>query len=124
AIKNLQDNFNFVNPEKNVLALLEIRKLIDKVEDDFWKEKKLLEVNDLIYKCAGLFLEANTNISKSYPGGEFNLNLELINRSSLPISVENISIVENGQSLLSESKPLISNVLLAETTLISVDKNK
>lgn len=124
AIDDLVATFNFSYPSQNVPALLKIRKLIADVNDEFWREKKIKEVDALIYNCAGLFFEAHTNVSESYPGGEFNLSLEVINRSELPVELKAATIVQSGQSLLSEARQLPFNTLVSETLPVSVESNK
>lgn len=124
AIEHLKATFNFSIPSENVTSLLKIRELITYIKDDFWKVKKIKEVDELIYNCAGLFLEANTNVSESYPGGEFNLNIEAINRSGLSIELKEVVMAESGRKLLSESAFLIPNVPTVETTLIQVENDK
>lgn len=83
--------FNFNKPSASIPALLEIYTEINKLNDDFWKPKKLSEVKELLAACAGLFLEAKTNQHRYVVGEQIVIDVEAINRSNFPIILQSIS---------------------------------
>lgn len=88
-LKAIKD-FDEENPAASMSALLEIRKAILKLNESVWKERKLSEVEQLIKDCSGLFLEATSNQPLITPGESVRLSFELINRSSVPVTVLNL----------------------------------
>jgi LmbE family N-acetylglucosaminyl deacetylase len=90
AVDKMIKNFDFVQPHKSIPALTTIYRLIQDTDDIFWKEIKTKEVTQLIYACAGLFLEAKTNVHKLTGGEFFSYDIEIINRSEAPIKVKSL----------------------------------
>lgn len=94
-ISNIVSGFIIDNPEQSISALLEVRKIISQLEDPFWVPKKLLEIDELIRMCGGLYLEVVASQYYVVPDQELNLRVEVTNRSGIQtrlkmISVENI----------------------------------
>lgn len=124
AVEKLKANFNFVRPEKNIPALLELRSLIQKVEDKFWKEKKMAETDQIIYYCLGLFLEATSNVNEAVPGQEVFVNIELINRSSFPVEIVSVDLVNENRQLLSDRIHLADNKRFRASKSFPITGNK
>jgi LmbE family N-acetylglucosaminyl deacetylase len=85
------------NPEKPYLstdALLALRGEVEKVEDEFWREKKLSEVEDLIFECSGLFVSAWANDYAAVPGSRLGYSLEVVNRSPVQWKLESFTSPE------------------------------
>lgn len=125
AVESLKKNFDFVYPEKNIPALLEIRSLIQKIDDTFWKEKKTTELDQIIYSCLGLFLEATSNVNEAVPGQEVFVNIELVNRSSFPIEMVSVDLLHADHQLLNERIPLADNkkVIKNKSFFVAEDKS-
>jgi LmbE family N-acetylglucosaminyl deacetylase len=68
-------------PYASVPALLALLKTVSKVEDDFWRQKKLAEINDLIFACSGLFTAAWAGEYAVIPESDLAFSLEVVNRS-------------------------------------------
>ncbi len=98
AIQKLIGNFAFVDPSKNIPALLDIRKQIETVKDPFWKTQKLKEIDEIIISAAGIMAEALTDNADATPGSVIPLNLNLISRSHTPVSVENIAFQQTNSN--------------------------
>ncbi|XZF15058.1 PIG-L family deacetylase [Chitinophagaceae bacterium MMS25-I14] len=92
-------DYNFRRPEKSIAALLEIRKEIKTVQDDFWREEKLRDINDLILHCSGLMAELVTKQPQTVAGTTLPFALNIISRAgSIPVRVTNISGVNGDTS--------------------------
>lgn len=89
-------DFNPENPAATVPALLEIRKSIHGLEASVWKQRKLLEVEQLIKDCTGLFMEVSAHQPMATPGEPVKLAFEVINRSSANLVLEKITSNELG----------------------------
>ncbi len=113
-VNEIIQNFNPANPASSVEALLNLRSNIDKVMDDFWRAKKLQEVDDLILQCAGIFIEATANEPIIVPGDSLHIKIELVNRSNASVTVNRIFIKDNYQNKepfkLEENKKIIHKI--------------
>lgn len=92
-LTDVEKNFRFDNPAASIPALVSAMKLIDKISDPFWKERKSTEIKDLIRWCSGLYLEATTTIASSVPGEAVEFSVEAINRSSANIKLTSIEFI-------------------------------
>lgn len=106
-VNNIIDKFNPLKPEASVTGLLELRKKILGIEDAFWRNKKLIQVDALIAQCAGLFMDATSTNPNVVPGDSLHINLELVNRARLNMEVK--SIVLEKQEELAVQLPLAFN---------------
>jgi len=89
-LNEVEKNFDFTNPSASIPQLLEAYRLIQNLEDTHWRTYKTEEIKNIIYACAGLYLETAAETSQATPGESVKLNIETINRSSYPIQLETI----------------------------------
>ena len=86
-------NYRSDNPAASVPELLRIRAQIEALPDDgYWKARKLDEINEVIRACLGLYLEATANAPDAAPGEQVTLAFEAVNRSSVPLVLERVSL--------------------------------
>ena len=85
-------NFNFKDPSIHIQNLVEAYKLIDKIEDQHWREIKLKEIKSIIEACAGLYLEASANEPTLAAGSKAEIDVEIVKRSDAKIKVRSVSI--------------------------------
>lgn len=83
----LLKNYSIDAPAKAVPALVALYKTIEqlKVEDTYWKEKKLDEIKKAIANCSGLFMEAVSNTQFAVQGDSIKITLTVNNRSGAHI---------------------------------------
>ncbi len=86
--KTLLDNFNFVEPSKNIPTLLEILKRIKTLPKSTLKTEKIKRLTQVIFDCLGLFVDLTANDYASIVGKSIDLELNLTNRSDLDIKVK------------------------------------
>ena len=84
-------NFSISDPSQSIPILLKLRTAISKLEDQYWKEIKMKEVEDLILQCSGLYIEMTTLSSKKSSEDSVSFNLEIINRSNIKMKLKSIS---------------------------------
>ena len=84
-VKKILDDFKPKNPENIINELFSLRKKMELLDDDFWRQRKLIEIDDLIYAITGLFLEVKADDFSAYPGQQVNMEIEAINRSKVKI---------------------------------------
>jgi LmbE family N-acetylglucosaminyl deacetylase len=101
-IKTLIDNcitqFNTQAPEKSIPALTNIYKQLQQVSDknstiQYWKTQKLIETQELIFACAGLWIEATAADYSAIPDREINLTTQIISRNKSIVKVNKIAFV-------------------------------
>ncbi len=84
------NEFKPENPSAIVPVLLRIRDQILTLDKSVWKERKLRETEELIQDCLALFIEATASHYQSSPGELVHTSIEIVNRSSVNLAIENI----------------------------------
>jgi LmbE family N-acetylglucosaminyl deacetylase len=117
------ENFNEDNPALSVPVLLEIRKQIMLLDNSVWKQRKLKEVEQLLFDCSGLYIAIRSNNYMTTSNQPIRVSFGVINRSDVPISLLNVKSqllgldstlsvpLKNNRSLMFKSvKNLATNV--------------
>ncbi len=91
-LTNVEANFNFKDPSSHINDLMKAYQLISNLEDTHWKTIKTKEIKAIIQACAGLYLEASSNTPTASNGSNIKLNLEVLNRSDIPIELVSYKI--------------------------------
>ncbi|MDX1471147.1 MAG: LmbE family protein, partial [Flavobacteriaceae bacterium] len=99
--------FDFRNPSASIPKLVQAYKLIQNLENDHWREIKLVEIKEIIAQSAGLYLEAVAASQMATPGEIINLEIEAINRSNSDIEL--VSISHLGNKTLPQNSKLTNN---------------
>ncbi|WP_051360210.1 PIG-L family deacetylase [Adhaeribacter aquaticus] len=113
--KAIQD-FNPANPSASVPALLQIKAALDKLPDDPFKTLKLAELSEVIKASAGLFIEATVVQPTASPGETVNLNAIAVNRSTVPVTLQQVVFEPNGQAV-SVNQKLEKELATAKATI-------
>jgi LmbE family N-acetylglucosaminyl deacetylase len=90
-VNRIKSKFDFRNPSGIVPDLIDLRKEIESISNEFWKKRKLGEVDVLIKACMGLYFEAVTHEKSVVPGDSVYLHVEVINRSDIPATITGLS---------------------------------
>ncbi|MEM6517434.1 MAG: PIG-L family deacetylase, partial [Bacteroidota bacterium] len=90
----VEQNYDFQNPSASLPELMRAYTLIQKLEDDYWRDYKMQEIKSIIYACTGLYLEAVSNTNIATRNETINLDIEAINRSDAKIILSNFAIPE------------------------------
>ncbi len=91
-VEAIINNFDFARPELIIDDLLEVRNLILALKDEHWKSIKLVEVDEIIKQSLGLFTEVKVPNPSAAPGEDMTASIEVVNRSSIPITLTSVSI--------------------------------
>jgi hypothetical protein len=117
----IEKNFNFGNPSVHIPNLIKAYDLIQNLEDSHWKEIKSKQIIKIIEACSGLFMEAVADTETTTKDSNFNINIEVINRSQsnaklisvkalqLPLETKNL-VLKNNQKINFQLK----NVVIGE----------
>ncbi len=118
----IEKNFNFGNPSVHIPNLIKAYDLIQKLEDSHWKDIKSKQIIKIIEACSGLFMEAVADTETTTKDSNFNINIEVINRSQsnaklisvkalqLPIETKN-AVLKNNEKTSFQLK----NVVIGES---------
>lgn len=90
GIQNVLSHFQFTDPSASIPALLKIRKDILNVQDTFWRHQKVKEIDHIILSCAGVMAEVLTNHPEAVPGDTIPVDLHIIARSEVPVSIQSV----------------------------------
>lgn len=121
AINKAISSFNSADPSTSVPILLLAAGELKKLPDGFWKQTKLTEIQNVISKAAGLFMEATTNTFAATPGEPVKLQIEAINRSSVPVKINSITYPFKGDTAVNSS--LVNNEVKKFTTSFTIPEN-
>ncbi|WP_242121340.1 PIG-L family deacetylase [Aestuariivivens sediminicola] len=119
----IEKNFNFINPAVHIPQLLKAYQLVQQIQDEHWKILKLKELKRIIEMCAGLYIEASAESNWATPGEFIKLNLEVLNRSDLPVQL--LSIRSSNGIAVAKDMPLEENTkyVFSEPLKIEVNQN-
>jgi hypothetical protein len=72
------------HPEKTIPALLQARPLVAALaaQNNLWASRKLVELDEAVALCSGLFVEAEADRFGAVPAGKLKVTLSAINRSN------------------------------------------
>ena len=87
AIRQAIDNFDPLNPERAVPHLIEAHAALSALPASFWQTKKLQDLERVIAACLALDVESIAAQASAVPGAEVSLEVNAIQRSSLPITI-------------------------------------
>ena len=119
AIQKMVDkvmaSYDFTNPALSIPQLVSVRSAIEKLEDPFWKKRKLNEIDQIIIACLGLFIEADANGSFATPGDSVRIDLEIVMQNKGNVALKGYEVkpsmlgrsldtllTQNGKVLLSQ----------------------
>jgi LmbE family N-acetylglucosaminyl deacetylase len=91
TLEEAYSKFNAADPSASVDILLKAKDMMDALPDSYWKKVKQEELQNVIRACLGLYLESAASENSSSPGESVKINIELINRSPIPVEVKKIS---------------------------------
>src|SRR6266487_3338506 len=97
-IRQIISNFHPADPAASVPELLKVRQAMSEIKDDFWGAEKKAELDQVIAACLGLHVEASTTNEAVTPGQTAKIKLEAINRSDIPITLQEVLFPNSGES--------------------------
>lgn len=90
AVDEVLAGYDFTNPGKSLPALLALRKQIATVDDAFWREEKLRELDEAILHAAGVMAEATTRQPSTVAGMAVPFTLRVIARAEVPVELVSV----------------------------------
>jgi LmbE family N-acetylglucosaminyl deacetylase len=90
-------------PERTIPLLLKAQPLIAAIHDP-WAAAKLVELNESIALCAGLWLDANTETYAVVPGATVEVSYTALNRSAFPMALDSLALEGMGGESRTDAK--------------------
>src|SRR5213594_4156576 len=112
-IRQIISNFSPGDPAASVPELLKLRQAMSRIKDDSWIREKKAELDAIIAACLGLHVEASTTNEAVTPGQTATIKVEAINRSNVPITLQEVRFPNTGESIKIDAA-LPSNELLTK----------
>ncbi|MCB0700734.1 MAG: PIG-L family deacetylase [Chitinophagales bacterium] len=120
-IDNIIAKYDLKQPELILPELIALYKDISTVEDEYWKNRKLTEVKNLILHCSGFMAEVYTDNPEAVRGEQVPLTINFIARSgATPVKVLNYSVA--GKDTTTD-KTLPNDGLITYETSILIPEN-
>jgi hypothetical protein len=91
-IDSIISGYSLFTPGKSVKGLISLYQSVAKLEDGYWKNQKLKEIQLLIEACSGLWVEGTTSDAYLVQGDSMRVNFFLNNRNGNSVTLKNISI--------------------------------
>lgn len=123
-LTKVETDFDFTNPSASIPKLLEAYKLIQKLEDEHWRSVKSKEIKDIIYACAGLYLEAVADTNHTTKNSKVNIAVEMINRSKTNIVFTGLTLKDGDSKEAFNSLELKNNKKEQLKSTIIISKNQ
>src|SRR5439155_13866973 len=89
-IRQIISKFNPADPAASVPELLKLRQAMTAIQDESWIAEKKGELDKIIAACLGLHVEASTATEAFTPGQTAAIKLEAINRSNIPVALQEV----------------------------------
>jgi len=109
------------NPAASVPDLLTAMQIIQSLPEGYWKERKLLEIKDVIRGCLGLYLEATANEPTATPGDAVKIRLEAIGRTTHTVQLVGVKINPGFDTLPNHALAVNKGWILEKTVRIAQD---
>ncbi len=101
-IEQVQNKFDPNSPDKIVGDLITIRKALANLPDQYWRNIKTKEVDELLALCSGIFLEATVDRPSLYPGQTVDVEISTIGR--LPSNTRLIKVSCSGKDTITNTE--------------------
>ncbi len=116
-VDEILKSYSLFNPAASLKSLVALKKQFNGLPDSYWKKRKLLEIDRIIERASGLFLDATTNNEYAIQGDSVRVNLVAINRSGANVRLKEIRLSSFDSSI---NKPLTNNTAYTLQQVIPV----
>jgi LmbE family N-acetylglucosaminyl deacetylase len=103
VLYEVEEDFDFVNPSKHIVKLLNAYQKIQLLEDTHWRKIKEKQIKEIIEACIGLYLEASASSSSGTPNTKIDINFEVLNRSEVAMVLSSITSTIDQKTFVKEA---------------------
>lgn len=112
-------SYQVANPAASVKGLVQLYKDVKKIKVESWKVQKLKEIQTLIERCSGLFLEASTAQPYAVQGDTLRFSINAINRSNVDINLKNVVVQQLDTNV---KRSLANNIFFNLNAFIEINQ--
>lgn len=91
-LEQVIQKYDFRKPSASVADLVRIYGFMASLPESVYKYEKLEECRELIFACAGVYLEVSASTNSTSPGQNVKLFSASVNRSELPVEIKELKI--------------------------------
>src|SRR5437016_12454035 len=95
-IRQIISKFNPADPAASAPDLLKLRRAMSGIKDESWIPEKKADLEKIIAACLSLHVEASTASETFTPGQTAAIKLDAINRSNVPIKLQEVRFPNSG----------------------------
>ncbi|MEQ9263775.1 MAG: PIG-L family deacetylase [Balneolaceae bacterium] len=121
-IREANQLFDFENPSAIVPLLMKAREQLMQIEDLYWKELKLKELDLVIKSAMGLYLEVAARNFSAVPGENVPIYFEAVNRSDIDVTLTSVEIPELNRTI-NLNQALLDNSRLRRNDTLLISEN-
>ncbi|MGK0326744.1 PIG-L family deacetylase [Polaribacter sp.] len=100
---DIEENFDFVNPARHLVKLLNAYQKIQLLEDSHWRKIKEAQIKEIIEACAGLYLEVSASSASGTPNSKMDINFEVLNRSEVAMVLASVKSIIDQKVFVKEA---------------------
>ena len=122
SFDSLINNFSFLNPSKSLKALVNIYENFQAIENNYWKDYKLLQLTNIIEKASGIFLEAAASEQLNTVGDSMKLSFTINNRLGIDIKGASFNLNDTYyvlKDLANENSTLFHKIFIPQNTPVT-----
>lgn len=90
AVSDIIAKYDLQNPAGSLKSLVSLYNRVQKLENSYWRNQKLKELQNVIEHCSGLFMEATAGSQYAVLGDSLKINFVANNRSGINLSTVDI----------------------------------
>jgi LmbE family N-acetylglucosaminyl deacetylase len=117
-IGRILNTFSLSSPSQSVPLLIQLHQMIEALPESHLRSRKLKEVQLLIESCSGLWMEAFSDREYVTKGDSLRLQVAMINRTGVPITVERVYLDTTTNSFLTGGVAKIQSSLIPSNETI------
>ncbi|MET0242610.1 MAG: PIG-L family deacetylase, partial [Flavitalea sp.] len=121
AIDEVIKNYSLTDPSLSIPALVKVYKMLDNLQDPYWKKLKQNEVAGLIEAASGIWMEATTTTPFAVQGDSIRVQVVINNRMGVSASIASV-LIDSISKKLDSKLEKNSNVTVAENIPVSASR--
>lgn len=106
-IEQIHREYDHERPYSSIPDLVRLKDRIMKVDQEYWKEIKLEEIDKIIQACAGIYVDVRADDYRAAPGDSIELEVEVTNRADIPVTLKQAKF--DGRNLIEDDVECPSN---------------
>lgn len=120
-INKIIKQFDPNQPYLIIPQLIKLKNEISLLENSYWVSQKSKKIDDLVFMCAGMFIDITSADFSVVPNSSLKINFQAINRSGANVNLNRIKVGEYFDTIINNQ--LTSNTLLSIPSKIKLSEH-